>query len=87
MKYAGHLRQNEHDQLKSKIRRTCENYYRIMISCRYKEIIKRLSNNKDNIILRQDKGRGVVVLNCTSYIENPPAYLLVTDLQFLKMTP
>ena len=69
MKQTGHLRQNEQDQLKSKIRRTCENYYRIRIPYRYEEIIKELSNNKNIIILRQDKGRGIVVLNRISYIE------------------
>ena len=68
MQHTGHLRQNEQDQLKSKIRRTCENYYRIKIPYQYQEIIKKLSNKKD-IILRQDKGRGVTVLNRTSYIE------------------
>ena len=69
MQHTGHLRQNEQDQLKSKIRRTCENYYRIKIPYQYQEIIKKLSNKKDIIILRQNKGRGVVVLNRTSYIE------------------
>ena len=69
MQHTGHLRQNEQDKLKSKIRWTCENYYRIKISYQYKEIIKTFSNKKDIIILRQDKGRGVVVLNRTSYIE------------------
>ena len=69
MKHTGHVRQNEQDQLKSKKQRTCENYYRIKIPYRYEEIIKKLSNNKDIIILRQEKGCGVVVLNRTSYIE------------------
>ena len=69
MQHTGHLRQNEQDQLRSKIRRTCENYYRIKTPYQYQEIIKKLSNKKDIIILRQNKGRGVVVLNRTSYIE------------------
>ena len=69
MQRTGNLRQSEQDQLKSKIRRTCENCYRIKIPYQYEEIIKKLSNKKDIIILRQDKGRGVVVLNRTSYIE------------------
>ena len=69
MQHTGHLRQSEQDQLKSKIRRTCENYYRIKIPYHYEEIIKTLSTKKDIIILRRDKGRGVVVLNRTSYIE------------------
>ena len=63
------MRQSEQDQLKSKIQRTCENYYRIKIPYQYEEIIKKLSNKNDIIILRQDNRRGVVVLNRTSYIE------------------
>ena len=51
MQHTGHLRQSEQDQLKSKIRRTCENYYRINIPYQYKEIIKKLPNKKDIIIL------------------------------------
>ena len=63
MQHTGHLRQNEQNQLKSKIRRICEIPYRC------KETIKKLSNNKDIIILRQDKGRDVVVINRTGCIE------------------
>ena len=69
MQHTRHLRQSEQDQLKSKIRRTCENCYRIEIPYQYEEIIKKLSNKKDIMILRQDKGRVVVLLNRTSYIE------------------
>ena len=64
-----HLRQSEQDQLKSKIGQTCENCYQIKIPYQYEEIIKKLSNKKNIIILREDKGRGVVVLYRTSYIE------------------
>ena len=85
MQHTRHLRQSEQDHLKSKIRRTCENYYRINIPYHYEEIIKTLSTKKDIIILRRDKGRGVVVLNRTSYIKNAPTYLLVTNLKFLKI--
>ena len=69
MKHTEHLRQNEHDQVKSKIRRTWEIYYRIKIPYWYKEIIKKLSNNKDLIITR-NKGHGVLILNHASYIQN-----------------
>ena len=69
IQHTQHLIQNEKDKLKSKIWPTCENYYRNKVHYQYKEIIKKLSNNKDIIILRQDKGHGVIVLNCTRYIE------------------
>ena len=69
MQHTRHLRQSEQGQLKSKIGQTCENYYQIKIPYQYEEIIKKLSNKKNIIILREDKGRGVVVLYHTSYIE------------------
>ena len=38
--HAKHLSQQEQDQLKSKIRRTCENYARIKTQYKYKKIIE-----------------------------------------------
>ena len=67
MKHIEHLRQN--DQLKSKIRRTCENYYRIEIPYWYEEITKKFFNNKEKLILIEDKGRGGLVSHCTSFTE------------------
>ena len=69
MQHTGRLRHNEQVLLKNKIRQTCENFYRIKTPYRYKEIIRKLSNSKDIIILKPDKGCEVVVLNCSSYIE------------------
>ena len=57
------------DQLKSKIRRTCEKYYQIKVPYRYRKAIDTLSKNNSIIIMKQDKGRGVVILDCTKYIE------------------
>ena len=58
-----HLSQQEQDQLNNKIRRTFENYARIKTLYKYKKIIESLSNNKNIIILKQDKGRSLVILN------------------------
>ena len=57
------MSQQEQDDFKSKIRRNCENYARIKRRYKYKKIIENLSNNKSIIILKQDKVRGVVILN------------------------
>ena len=69
LQHTKHLNQQEQDQLKSKIRRTCENYARMKTPYKHKKIIGNLSNNKNIIILKQDKGRGVVIFNRKSYIE------------------
>ena len=78
------LSQQEQDQLKSKIRRTCANYARIKKTDKYKKIKKNLSHNKDIIILKQDEGRGLVILNSKSYIENAVKSLKQDNLDNLK---
>ena len=63
LQHTKHLSQQKQDQLKSNIRRTCEYCARTKSSYKYKKIIGNLSNNKNIIILKQDKGRSVVILN------------------------
>ena len=50
-------------RIKTQLRSKCKKYYNVKIPFRYQQAIKRLSNNKDILILKQDKGRGVVILN------------------------
>ena len=69
LQHTKHLSQQEQDQLKSKIRRTFENYARTKTPYKYKKIIENLCNNKNIIILKQDKGCSLVALNCKSYVK------------------
>ena len=62
--------QLEEDQRKCKIRRTCENYAQIKTPYKYKKIIENLFDNKNIIILKQDKGCCVVILNRKSTLKN-----------------
>ena len=50
---------------------------------RYRQAIKRLLNNKGIVILKQDKGRGVVTLNGSKYIEK--CLSIVNNSQFLQV--
>ena len=45
--------------------------------------MKRLSKNKDIVILKQDKGRGVVILNRSKYIEK--CLSIVNSNEFLQV--
>ena len=63
------LTSHERDALKSKVRRTCENYINIPSKSQYEETIRKLTKNKNIVILRQDKGRGVVLMNKSKYVE------------------
>ena len=64
-----HLSYNEQEELKSKVRRICENYIKIIIPYKYKTVIQNLSQNRDIVLLNQGKGQGIVILDRTEYIE------------------
>ena len=63
------LSSHEKDSLKSKVRRTCENYINVPSKSQYQKTITKLAKKNDIVILRQDKGRGVVLMNKDKYIE------------------
>ena len=64
-----HLNHNEQDQLKSKVRRIYENYIKIRIPYKYKTVFQNLSQNKNSVLLSQDKGKGRVKPDRTECIE------------------
>ena len=50
-------------KIKTKLRHTCDKYSRIRVPYKYHIIMKNLRNNTELIILKQDKGRGVILLD------------------------
>ena len=86
LKYKNQLDQQRQSKLKSKIRRTCENYSRIKDPYKYQNIIDNISRNKDIILIKQDKGRGVAILNKKDYIEKCINILDSKQLKKLKKT-
>ena len=67
LKDISHLPENYLSSLKTKLRNTCEKYSKIYIPYKYKKIIDQLSGNKDLCILKEDKGRSVVLMDKTKY--------------------
>ena len=61
----------EHDAmvLKTKLRHTCEKYSQIKVTYEYRTVTDNLRRNKDLVILKQDKGKGVVLRDRTVYID------------------
>ena len=57
------------NDIKSKIRRTCENYSKVKVPYKFQHVIDKLSKNKNIIIMRQDKGCGLTILDRKNYIE------------------
>ena len=55
--------------LKTKLRHTFEKYGQIKVPYKYRTVINNLRRNKDLVILKQDKGKGVVLLDRTVYTE------------------
>ena len=56
-------------QLKAKLGSACEKYNCVKVPFKYREIINKLSNNTNIILLRHDKGRGIVVIDRKKYTE------------------
>ena len=69
-KYTSNLYQLIQDELKIKIRRTCENYSKVKVSHKFQHVIDNLSKHKSIIIMRQDKGRRVTILDTQDYTEH-----------------
>ena len=64
-----HLSHNEQEELKSKVRRKCENCIKIRIPYKYKTVIQVLSQNRNIVLLNLNKGQGIVKLDRTKYIK------------------
>ena len=56
-------------RIKMKLRSTCEKYYQVKPYFKYNQVIQNLSRNKETVILKQGKGRGVVILDRSKYME------------------
>ena len=82
-----HIPDNELTSLKTKLRSTCEKYSKINVPYKYKKVIDNLSKNKNIVILKQDKGRGVVILDTTKYTEKCMALLNAERFKRLTTDP
>ena len=78
-----HLPDEEKTRLKTKLRNTCDRYSRKSTPYKYRETIKSLANNPLIKVVKQDKGRGTVILDNNTYLEKCMT-LLSTD-QFTKL--
>ena len=48
-------------EIKTKLRNTCEKYCKVKMPYQFRTVIDNLAKRKDITILKQDKGRGVVI--------------------------
>ena len=66
---------------------TFEKYDKIKIESSDQKILDGLLNNRDIVFLRQDKGRGVVILDRAKYIEKSEAFLNGRQFKQLNEVP
>ena len=82
-----HLPSTETDVLKSKLRRTCENYINVPMKTKYEKTIYALAKNKNIAILKQDKGRGVVIIDRSKYVEKGLSLINTPNFKKLEKGP
>ena len=78
-----HIPEEDLSHLKTKFRNTCDKYSQIYVPYKYKKLIEQLSNNHNICIMRQDRGRGMVIIDKSKYTAKC-LELLQTN-QFLKL--
>ena len=79
-----HISENELSRIKTKLRNICEKYCNVKVPYKYRDIVSKLSKREDIVILKQDKGRGVVCLSRHRYTEKCLA--LLSTKQFKKLS-
>ena len=65
----------ELSKIKTKLRNACEKYSKVKVPYKHRKIVLELSKNENIVILKQDKGRGVVVIGKHKYIEKCMSFL------------
>ena len=76
--------ENEPSRIKTKLRNTCEKYCNVKVPYKYRDIVSKISKREDIVILKQDKGRGVVLMDRHKYTEKCLA--LFSAKQFIALT-
>ena len=71
-------------QLKTQLLSTCEKYNNVKVPFKHRQVIKRLAENKNIMLLRQDKGKGVVIMDKGKYTEK--CLDLLNSNQFNKLS-
>ena len=68
-RYANDIPDNKISHLKTKIKNICDRYNRIRVPYKSQKIVEKLSRNNRIMVLKQDKGKGVLVVDRKTYTE------------------
>ena len=70
-------------QIKTKLLSTCDKYAKIIVPYKHRKIVKKLSKWNDVVILKADKGKGVVIIDRGKYTKKCSDIL--NTIQFRKL--
>ena len=82
-----HLPERDRIELKSSFLDAFNKYSKLSVPQEDRKIIEKLYKNPDLTILRQDKGRGVVILNRVDYLTKTETFLAGQEFQKLDHDP
>ena len=85
--HTSHLTERDKVELKSKFLGTYNKYSKVPVSQEDKKILDGLYKNSDLSILRQDKGRGVVVMDRVHYVSKAEQFLSGPEFERLSHDP
>ena len=85
--YITQLNERDKGAMKSKILNIFQRYSKTKNRSEDEEVIKNLTSNKDIVILKQDKGRGVVIMNRRDYVEKANVFLEGRQFKKLNSDP
>ena len=68
-RYINDIPDNNISHLKTKLRNIWDRYNRIRLPYKFQKIVEKLARNNSIMVLKQDKGRGVVVIDRKTYTE------------------
>ena len=69
LKNISHIPENNISLIKTKLRSTHEKYSSVNVPYECRRIVENLSNNDSIVIMKQDKGRGVAIMDKHKYTE------------------
>ena len=84
MRDISHIPENELSRIKTKLRNTCKKYCNVKVPYKYGDIVSKLSKREDIVILKQDKGIDVVLMDRHKYTDKCLA--LLSAKQFTTLT-
>ena len=87
LKDIGNIPETELQLIKTKLQNMCEKYTKTKVPYKYRKIINDLRKRQDIVVLKADKGRGIVIMNRDKYHEKCLEKLDTGQFQKLNYDP